>query len=244
MIMNLLFLIVVVLVIFLLLSALSAKGKRSNTEFPFQSKVDLFTPAERSFLGVLEQVLGDQYRVMGKVRLCDVIDVQKGLSKSVWQTAFNKINRKHLDFVIVKRDDLSITCAIELDDKSHNSKERVKRDDFLNGALESAGVSFVRFPAQKSYALEEVKGKLQGLCGAVPESSFEADTKDEVIDSGPSKPVEPILVDGEGIVSSPTCEKCGSEMIQRQANKGKHAGQMFWACTTFPKCRGIVAIKV
>jgi hypothetical protein len=244
MIMNLLFLIVVVLVILLLLSALSAKGKRSNTEFPFQSKVDLFTPAERSFLGVLEQVLCDQYRVMGKVRLCDVIDVQKGLSKSAWQTAFNKVNRKHLDFVIVKRDDLSIAGAIELDDKSHNRKDRVERDDFLNGALESAGVSLVRFPVQKSYALEEVKGKLLGLCGAVAESSFEAVSKDEVIYTRPSKPVKPTLVEGEVTVSSPTCEKCGSEMIQRRASKGKHAGQMFWACTTFPKCRGILAIKV
>ena len=82
MIMNLLFLLVVLLMIFLLLSALSAKGKRSNIEFPFQSKVDLFTPAERSFLGVLEQVLGDQYRVMGKVRLCDVIDIQNTILQS------------------------------------------------------------------------------------------------------------------------------------------------------------------
>jgi hypothetical protein len=244
MIMNLLFLIVIVLVILLLLSALSAKGKRSNTEFPFQSKVDLFTPAERSFLGVLEQVLGVQYRVMGKVRLCDVIDVQKGLSKSAWQAAFNKINRKHLDFVIVKRDDLSIAGAIELDDKSHNRKDRVERDDFLNGALESAGVSFVRFPVQKSYATQDVKRKLVGFCEPVEESLIEADIKQNFIDPKPTKPIKPELVEGMNEATSPTCEKCGSEMVKRRASKGKHAGQMFWACTAFPKCRGIIAIKL
>lgn len=75
-----------------------------------------------------------------------------------------------------------------------------------------------------------------GLCPRVP--------KVEVIDSRPCKPVEPTLVEGEGTLSSPTCEKCGSEMVQRRANKEKHLGQMFWACITFPKCRGIVAIRV
>ncbi len=241
--MNLLFLVAVVLVILFLLSALSAKGKRSETKFPYQSKVDLFTPAERSFLGVLEQVLGDQYRVLGKVRLCDIIDVQNGLSKSAWQTAFNKINRKHLDFVIVKRDDLSISGAIELDDKSHHRKDRVERDDFLNCAMKSAGVFFVRFPVQKSYAPQYVKGKLVGFCEPVEEPLIEAVIKENVIDPEPTKPIEPELVEGMVEATSPTCEKCGSEMVKRRANKGKYAGQMFWACTTFPKCRGILAIN-
>ena len=35
----------------------------------------------------------------------------------------------------------------------------------------------------------------------------------------------------------PTCPKCGSPMILRTTKKGPKAGQQFWGCSTFPKCR-------
>jgi len=36
-----------------------------------------------------------------------------------------------------------------------------------------------------------------------------------------------------------TCTKCGSAMILRQAKKGKNAGNEFWGCSAFPKCRHV-----
>jgi restriction system protein len=36
------------------------------------------------------------------------------------------------------------------------------------------------------------------------------------------------------------CPKCGSEMVLRTARKGKYAGQKFWGCSNFPKCRTVV----
>ncbi len=36
-----------------------------------------------------------------------------------------------------------------------------------------------------------------------------------------------------------TCPLCGSEMVLRKAKTGKYAGQQFWGCKAFPKCRGI-----
>lgn len=38
--------------------------------------------------------------------------------------------------------------------------------------------------------------------------------------------------------TSPTCPKCGNEMVQRTARRGAHAGNHFWGCRQFPKCRG------
>ena len=35
------------------------------------------------------------------------------------------------------------------------------------------------------------------------------------------------------------CPLCGSEMVLRKAKTGKYAGQQFWGCKSFPKCRGI-----
>lgn len=39
------------------------------------------------------------------------------------------------------------------------------------------------------------------------------------------------------LIDDPICPKCNSAMIQRQARKGKNAGQVFWGCSNFPHCR-------
>ncbi len=39
------------------------------------------------------------------------------------------------------------------------------------------------------------------------------------------------------------CPKCGAPMVLRKASKGANAGNEFYGCSNFPKCRGIVAIK-
>lgn len=36
----------------------------------------------------------------------------------------------------------------------------------------------------------------------------------------------------------PHCSKCGSGMIKRIAKTGANAGNAFWGCSQFPKCRG------
>ncbi|MGH8196269.1 MAG: DUF2726 domain-containing protein [Woeseiaceae bacterium] len=58
---------------------------------PYVRKPALFSPAERSFLGALEQAAGNEYRVFGKVRIADVIERKRGLARSEWQRAFNRV---------------------------------------------------------------------------------------------------------------------------------------------------------
>ena len=37
-----------------------------------------------------------------------------------------------------------------------------------------------------------------------------------------------------------SCARCSSEMVLRKATKGKNAGNEFWGCSTFPKCRNVI----
>lgn len=41
----------------------------------------------------------------------------------------------------------------------------------------------------------------------------------------------------------PLCPKCNSIMQLRTAKQGKNAGNQFWGCSQYPKCKGIVNIK-
>ena len=38
------------------------------------------------------------------------------------------------------------------------------------------------------------------------------------------------------------CPKCGESMGVRKAMKGKNAGSVYWVCSQFPSCRGVVKI--
>jgi len=38
--------------------------------------------------------------------------------------------------------------------------------------------------------------------------------------------------------STPECPQCGSAMVKRTAKKGSNAGESFWGCTGYPKCKG------
>ena len=37
-----------------------------------------------------------------------------------------------------------------------------------------------------------------------------------------------------------SCSRCNSDMVLRKAVKGKNAGNEFWGCSAFPKCRNVV----
>jgi restriction system protein len=42
-------------------------------------------------------------------------------------------------------------------------------------------------------------------------------------------------------VSRPDCPRCGAAMELRTARQGANAGNAFWGCSTYPKCRGTAA---
>jgi restriction system protein len=43
--------------------------------------------------------------------------------------------------------------------------------------------------------------------------------------------------------TNPVCPECGASMIKRTAKQGANAGNMFWGCSKYPQCHGIVAIN-
>jgi len=56
----------------------------------------------------------------------------------------------------------------------------------------------------------------------------------------PAEKVEPPAEKVKPIETSPSCPKCGSAMVLRTAKRGDNAGQEFWGCERYPKCRGVI----
>ena len=157
--MDLLVISVVAVVFFLILGlvANTLKKRGAPSDHHYQLQKALFTPAERSFYGVLKQAVGDQYDILGKVRVADVLTPKRGMNRSDWQRAFNKISAKHFDFVLCDKASLAVQAVIELDDSSHNKASRIERDEFVNKAAEGAGLRIIRFPAKATYTIQAIQ---------------------------------------------------------------------------------------
>ncbi len=147
-------------VVILLLKSIFSSRQRSGHQHNYERRTALFTRAERSFLGVLDQAAASDYRVFGKVRVADVLKVSKAADRSAWQIAFNKISAKHFDYVLTDPKSLAVRFVIELNDKSHRSENRAVRDQLIRGACESADLRLIEVEAKRTYSVAEVRALL------------------------------------------------------------------------------------
>lgn len=149
--------IIVGLVVLVLLKELAKKGVSTGN---YQIRGPLLTKAERSFYGVLQQAVGENYSVFSKVRVADVLAPAKGMPKKEWRSAFNRISAKHFDFVLCDPGSLTVEFVLELNDKSHGRADRSKRDAFIREACSSAGLRLVEINAKASYSTQELRSQL------------------------------------------------------------------------------------
>lgn len=156
--MNTLF-ITLIVILFICVISSNFFGKVKDKGTVYERAETLFTPAERSLLGILERLDSESFTILGKVRVADILKPSVTLKnkKGEWQRAFNKISSKHFDFVICDKNTLNVLCVVELDDKSHNSKKVKLRDKFLNQACADAKLPMVRIKAAKSYKIDQIK---------------------------------------------------------------------------------------
>ena len=269
--MDTLFLVLIIVaaiavVLFLVLGKGKGKGSEGSDEFPYRLRDDLLlTKAERSFYGVLAQAVGTNWLIFAKVRVADVLATKKGLNSSDRQRALNAILAKHFDFVICDPTDCSAKLAIELDDSSHNSVKAQKRDNLVNGACKAAGLPLLRIKAAKGYVVADIRRQVQDALGLQEEAPTPAPAVQEPVSesavaeststnapaqtsvSAPSPNSEGTnpesAVERKVPSKSPACPKCGEPMVRRKAKSGRNAGQVFWGCSAFPKCRTVAKIR-
>jgi hypothetical protein len=159
---NLLIPILVVVGLLVVVGVLSALlSGRAATDHPYEAYDSLLSPAERSFFGVLQQALGSEFTPLAKVRLADILRVQRGLSAQRRSAAFNRISSKHADFVLCDSKTFRVVGVIELDDKSHREETRQRRDQFIDASLAAASIPVLHVPAQRSYSISDLRTQLR-----------------------------------------------------------------------------------
>jgi very-short-patch-repair endonuclease len=127
---------------------------------PYERRGVLLSPAEINFLRALTSAVREDWLVFSKVRLSDIIKVRSKTRKS--QTWQNRIQGKHLDFVLCDYETLEVKLAIELDD---GSQPRTERDRFVYVALTAAGLTLLRVRAQEKYETAALRKDIEDALG-------------------------------------------------------------------------------
>ncbi len=133
------------------------------------------------------------------------------------QSYWNKINRKHVDFLICDGISLKPLMAIELDDKSHQQIKRIERDAFVDEVFKAAKLPLIHIPVKSTYVISELATliKTQLHFSNLPITNVKSEE------------------------NTPLCPKCQVPMILRETKKGNNIGKKFYGCSNFPKCKKI-----
>ncbi len=129
----------------------------------FELRPYLLTEGEHAFLPALEQAIGNQYRIVMKVRLGDLVNV-RGHGSAAF-TARNKTWQRHVDFVLCSHYPVKPLLVIELDDASHDRPERQQRDDFVDNCMACVKLPIYHVRCQQAYDVGQLAADIQALIG-------------------------------------------------------------------------------
>ncbi|MCQ4323838.1 hypothetical protein CXK94_12870 [Stutzerimonas stutzeri] len=122
-------------------------------QFPYRLKEPLFAPAERELLATLQRSAGDDYLILAKVGVADVVEVTALARRAYWYRATNRIAAQRFDFLLCRKRDLAAVCALKLD-------EPQAADDFLDQLCRTVDLPLIRLSPEAAGSFREVREAL------------------------------------------------------------------------------------
>ena len=132
---------IVIAIVFVAIALLFLKKRSAGSpdKWPFYPRKPL-SAVEQILYFRLTKALPDHI-VLAQVQLSRLLGVKKGNNYLAWT---NRINRMSADFVVCTKDS-TVLAVIELDDSTHNAKNRQEADAKKDKALGDAGVKIHRW---------------------------------------------------------------------------------------------------
>ena len=142
------------------------KGTNKEEEVPqspysYRAKNFLVTKPEHEFFDVLVSSVGERYYVFPQIHLATILDHKINGQKN--NAAFRHINGKSVDYVLCDKVYIKPLLAIELDDRSHEYKNRKERDRIVESILKEAGLPLLRFENHGNFNKEEITQRISEI---------------------------------------------------------------------------------
>jgi hypothetical protein len=193
-------------------------AKRVIDRLPFRLRKQFLSYTELALLSVLQEIADGRYIVCPKVALNDIFYIQRPNENVHF---YNKIFRKHVDFLLCEPDGMQPVFGVELV-KPIAKEETRSADQFMEDLFASAGLPLVHVPSGESYDLSDLIKLFQLAVMKVKETkSLRADNPSD---------------------SAPLCPKCGLMMVLRIHREGSQAGNRYYGCMNAPACDGVIVV--
>jgi hypothetical protein len=185
------YLLVALAALVLLLFALSLRNAwRRRRSLPYTLGQALFSPEEGAFLAALDDAVGGDYRVFGKVRLSDLVAVRRGVGRRFLERASARIEPMKIDFLVCGRTSTSVVCAVELvGGKPHKGRGRGP-DKALGRVCDALGLPLVRVPAAETYSAKALAEQIYTAIYAPKVAAPAGGAKGARVDDGLSRAEE------------------------------------------------------
>ena len=185
---------------------------------PYRLRENFLSTPELALLRALQEMVGRHYVICPKVALNDIFYIARPNENVHF---FNKIFRKHVDFLLCEPPTLRPAIGIELVKPVARSETR-EADQFMQDLFLSAGLPLVHVLSSEHYSEKDLVELFQLAITRVKKTGpLRAATKTD---------------------SVPMCPVCGKMMVLRVYRNGPGAGKKYYGCMDSPRCGGIVAI--
>lgn len=189
-----------------------------NGQSPYRLRENFLSTPELALFRVLQGMAGRHYVICPKVALNDIFYIVRPNENVHF---FNKLFRKHVDFLLCEPVTLRPAIGIELIKPIRRNEAR-EFDQFMDELFLSTRLPLVHIPSSEHYSASDLEKLLQQAIKKVKETGpLRAVTKTD---------------------SVPMCPVCGRMMVLRIHRSGPNSGKKYYGCVDSPKCSGVVEL--
>jgi hypothetical protein len=185
-----------------------------NALLPYRLREHFLTTPEVVLFRALKEMAAERYVIFAKVALNDIFYIVRPNENVHY---FNKLFRKHVDFLLCQPQSLRPQIGVELVRPIPSGGTR-SADIFMEDLFLTAGLPLVQIPSNDQYSIPEIVSMFQTAVAKV-------------------KQMERRLANVSRD-SIPMCPVCGKLMVLRTHRSGPQAGQLYYGCIDNPSCPG------
>jgi hypothetical protein len=194
--------------------------KKIETErLPYRLREPFLSTPEMALFRVLQEMVGARYVICPKVALNDVFFIVRPNENVHF---FNKLFRKHVDFLLCDPQSMEPAFGVEIVKPVSRNETRAS-DQFMEELFTNAGLPLVHVPSGDRYETSDIMHLFQIAVTRIGETATLRVNR---------------LAD-----TVPHCPICGKMMVLRIHRNGPKAFKKFYGCMDSPKCKGMIPIE-
>lgn len=194
-----------------------SKPPNAKTDSPYRLRERLLSVPEAALFRTLQKMAGARYVICPKVALSDIFTIVRPNENVHF---YNKIFRKHVDFLLCDAKTLQPAIAVELT-KPIGRNETRANDQFMEDLFFGEGIPLVHVPLGENYDVNDLVNLFTIAVSRTKDASRRAPEAGD---------------------SVPMCPVCGKMMVLRIHRDGARAGRKYYGCMDSPRCTGVVTV--